>query len=57
MLCLVQDLQVAVLEITTPNFGFGIASTLGRSIFFWFGKKKFKTKKISKKPLKNRVFL
>ena len=53
----VRRLQVAVLEITTPNFGFSTASTLGRSIFFGFGKKFQKRKKMSKKPLKNRVFL
>ena len=52
----VRRLQVAVLEITTPNFGFSTASTLGRSIFFGFGKKIQKRKKISKKPLKTGFF-
>ena len=52
----VRRLQVAVLEITTPNFGFSTASTLGRSIFFGFGKKLKKRKKISKNPLKAGFF-
>ena len=54
VVCLsVRRLQVAVFEITTPNFRFSIASTLGRSIcFFAFGKKFKKWKLKLKKRLK-----
>ena len=52
MLSVVQDLQVVVFEIATPNFGFSTGSWVGRRMFlFW--KKILKKKKNSKKPLKN----
>ena len=55
MLCPVQDLQVVVFEITTPNFGFSTASTLGRSIFLVL-KKNFKKEKKIQKTLKKQGF-
>ena len=48
-LCPVQDLQVVVFKITTPNFGFSTGSWVGRSIFLDFLKKYFFRKKIIKK--------
>ena len=55
----VQDLQVTVFGISTPNFGIRTVSGVGRSIFLDFLKKIVFRKKIFKKPpkmAKNSVF-